>query len=141
MTSQSTTNAPLALIVDDDTTVRIVMRSVLESHGIRVNEASNGVVALQSFEQQTPDIVILDIAMPEKDGLQACAEIRQLQNGKLVPIMMCTGMDDTDSINRAYQVGATDFAIKPLNWPVFGHRIRFMLQAAQTIRDHLAAMP
>jgi len=137
--SQPETEAALALIVDDDTTVRIVMRSVLESHGIRVNEAANGVEALESFDQQTPDIVILDIEMPEKDGLQACADIRHHPNGKLVPIMMSTGMDDTHSINRAYEAGATDFAVKPLNWPIFGHRIRYMLQAARAIREHHAA--
>jgi len=139
MSNQSQPEAALALIVDDDTTVRIVMRSVLESHGIRVNEAGNGIAALQSFDEETPDIVILDIEMPEKDGLEACADIRHHSKGKLVPIMMSTGMDDTDSINRAYEAGATDFAVKPLNWPIFGHRIRYMLQTAQAVRDHHAA--
>jgi diguanylate cyclase (GGDEF)-like protein/PAS domain S-box-containing protein len=140
MSNQSQLESALALIVDDDTTVRIVMRSVLESHGIRVNEAGNGIEALQSFDEETPDIVILDIEMPEKDGLEACADIRHHSKGKLVPIMMSTGMDDTDSINRAYEAGATDFAVKPLNWPIFGHRIRYMLQAARAIREHHAAL-
>ncbi len=140
MSNQSQPETALALIVDDDTTVRIVMRSVLESHGIRVNEAANGIEALQRFDDETPDIVILDIEMPEKDGLEACADIRQHSKGKLVPIMMSTGMDDTESINRAYDAGATDFAVKPLNWPIFGHRIRYMLQAARAIREHHAAL-
>lgn len=139
MSNASQHNTALALIVDDDTTVRIVMRSVLESHGIRVNEAENGLKALQSFVEETPDIVILDIEMPEMDGLTACAKIRELDEGKLVPILMSTGMDDTDSINRAYEVGATDFIVKPLNWPIFGHRIRYMLRAAEAIREHQAA--
>ncbi|MEH6358174.1 MAG: EAL domain-containing protein [Pseudomonadales bacterium] len=139
MSNVSPHSTALALIVDDDTTVRIVMRSVLESHGIRVNEAANGVEALQAFAEETPDIVILDIEMPEKDGIEACADIRNDPKGKLVPIMMSTGMDDTASINRAYEVGATDFEIKPINWPIFGHRIRYMLQAAQAIREHHAA--
>jgi len=139
MTNASQPDTALALIVDDDSTVRIIMRSVLESHGIRVNEASNGVEALQVFAEETPDIVILDIEMPEKDGLTACAEIRMEAKGKLVPIMMSTGVDDTESINRAYEAGATDFEIKPINWPIFGHRIRYMLQAAQAIREHHSA--
>lgn len=131
---------PLALIVDDDTTVRTIMRSVLESHSIRVNEACNGLEALHCFEQEPPDIIILDIEMPEKDGLEACADIRHHAKGKLVPIMMSTGMDDTDSINRAYQAGATDFVVKPLNWPIFGHRIRYMLQSAQAVKEHHATL-
>jgi len=139
MSNQSQSETALALIVDDDTTVRIVMRSVLESHGIRVNEAGNGIEALQSFDEETPDIVILDIEMPKKNGLEACADIRHHPKGKLVPIMMSTGMDDTKSINHAYEAGATDFAVKPLNWPIFGHRIRYMLQAARAIREHHAA--
>ena len=65
MSNASQHDTALALIVDDDTTVRIVMRSVLESHGIRVNEAADGVAALQAFAEETPDIVILDIEMPE----------------------------------------------------------------------------
>lgn len=139
MNSASPHDTALALIVDDDTTVRIVMRSVLESHGIRVNEAENGIQALESFANEPPDIVILDIEMPEMDGLKACAKIRKQADGKLVPILMSTGMDDTDSINHAYEAGATDFIVKPLNWPIFGHRIRYMLRAAKAIRDHEAA--
>ena len=140
MTDQQQTQAPLALIVDDDSTVRIVMRSVLESHDIRVNEAADGIAALESFNQETPDIVVLDIEMPKKNGLEACADIRRHPKGKLIPIMMSTGMDDTDSIQLAYDAGATDFAVKPLNWPIFGHRIRYMLQAAQAIHDHHTAL-
>ncbi len=128
MCSQTECKAPLALIVDDDTTVRIVMRSVLESHGIRVNEAENGEKALQSFEKETPDIIVLDIEMPVKDGLQACAEIRRHPKGQFVPIIMSTGVDDTDSIKRAYEAGATDLAVKPINWPCFGQRISCMLR-------------
>ena len=139
MSNVSPDNSALALIVDDDTTVRIIMRSVLESQGIRVNDAADGVEALQAFAEETPDIVILDIMMPEKDGFDTCTDIRNDPKGKLVPIMMSTGIDDTDSINRAYQTGATDFAIKPINWPIFGHRIRYMLQAAKAMHDHLAA--
>jgi len=134
MCSQTECNAPLALIVDDDTTVRIVMRSVLESHGIRVNDAEDGEKALQIFEKETPDIIVLDIEMPVKDGLQTCAEIRRHPKGQLIPILLSTGHDDTGTLSKGYDAGATDFVIKPLNWSIFGHRIRYMLQAAQAIR-------
>lgn len=124
-----------ALVVDDDITIRIAMRSVLESHNFCVTEAADGEEALALFEETRPDIIILDIEMPNLDGLSACAEIRNRANGKHLPILMSTGMDDEESINSAYEVGATDFIVKPITWPVFGHRVRYMLRSSQAIAD------
>lgn len=125
----------LALVVDDDSTIRIAMRSVLEQHHFRVIEAKDGDEALRRFAEISPDIVIMDIEMPERDGLSACREIRRHDTGKQVPILMSTSMDDQDSINKAYEAGATDFIVKPINWPIFGHRVRYMLRAARAIAD------
>lgn len=125
----------LALVVDDDSTIRIAMRNVLEQHHFRVIEAKDGNDALRLFSETPPDIVIMDIEMPERDGLSACREIRRYNTGKQVPILMSTGMDDQNSINKAYEAGATDFIVKPINWPIFGHRVRYMLRAAQAIAD------
>ncbi len=124
-----------ALIVDDDITIRIAMRSVLEGLNFDVTEAADGEEALLRFAEIEPHIIVLDIEMPNLDGLSACAEIRKRPNGKNIPIIMSTGMDDEVSINKAYEVGATDFIIKPITWPVFGHRIRYILRASQAIND------
>ncbi len=123
------------LIVDDDITILIAMRSVLEKHQFEVIEAKCASEALDAFERLDLDIIILDIELPDRNGLEVCEKIRAHQRGKQIPILMSTGMDDQESISKAYEVGATDFIVKPINWPIFGHRVRYMLRASKAIAD------
>lgn len=116
------------LIVDDDFTVRLLAREVLEQAGCVVFENSDGVGVLLQFEEVEPDIVLLDVMLPELDGFTICQGIRALPSGKHTPILMMTGLDDVDSIHRAYQVGATDFVSKPFNWHILAYRVRYMLR-------------
>lgn len=123
----------VVLVVDDDTTMRFLIREVLQQAGFQVIEAENGQQALDLFEQVIPDIVLMDVSMPEKDGYATCLEIRQMPQGHYLPILMATGFDDMASVNRAYSAGATDFLIKPINWTVLGHRVRYMLRSARNL--------
>jgi len=124
-----------ALVVDDDATIRLVMRGVLEKEGFTVIEAEDGEVAVRQYSAHQPDLVIMDIEMPNKDGLTACSEMRAQTVSKVVPILMSTGMDDVESINAAYHAGATDFIVKPLNWKIFSHRVRYLQRASIAIDD------
>ena len=126
---------PLVLVVDDDITMRLLMREALEQGGFNVIEAGDGHEALATFEQETPDVVLLDVMMPGMDGFATCSALRCLPSGKLTPILMMTGLDDIDSIIHSYQVGATDFVTKPLNWLLLGYRVRYMLRASNTMQD------
>ncbi len=101
-TSASAKERPLVLIVDDDFTIRLLMREALEQAGFLVTEADCGPAALTSFTQHQPEIVLLDVVMPDVDGFTTCAALRKLPSGARVPIIMATGLDDLDSINRAY---------------------------------------
>lgn len=65
--------------------------------------------------------------MPEMDGFTACKAIRSLPNGKHVPVLMMTGLDDMESIDRAFTVGATDFISKPINWAIY--KISYQIHA------------
>jgi DNA-binding response OmpR family regulator len=123
--------SPLVLIVDDDITVRLLVRRCLEKVGFVVEEASDGEKALSSFENLHPDIVLLDVRMPGMDGFEVCEEIRKLLEGNLTPVLMVTGLDDMESINRAYEAGATDFITKSVNWEVLSHHVRFILRASK----------
>ena len=69
------------------------------------------------------------------NGYQACTNIRSLPGGADLPIVMVTGRDDTASIDQAYEAGATDFVVKPINWPLLVHRIRYILRGARTLVD------
>jgi diguanylate cyclase (GGDEF)-like protein/PAS domain S-box-containing protein len=126
---------PIALIVDDDAMMRLLIRQTLERAGLACHEAPNGTLAVEKFAELRPDIVLLDVMMPEMDGYEACRRLREKDPSAVVPVLMLTGLDDLDSINRAYQVGATDFISKPINWGVLGHRVRYILRASQAFRD------
>ncbi|MEE8343195.1 MAG: EAL domain-containing protein [Gammaproteobacteria bacterium] len=126
---------PLALVADDDQTMRILMRQVLEEAGFDVVESDDGEKALADFKAQPPDVVLLDVEMPEMDGYTVCREIRKLAAGKYVPIVMVTGLDDTESVNQSFEAGATDFISKPINWAVLGHRIRYIRRSADIFKE------
>ncbi|MEO5376600.1 MAG: response regulator [Magnetococcus sp. DMHC-6] len=123
-------SSPIALIVDDDLMQRLPMRGSLQQAGFLVKEASNGQQALQLFDTIQPDIVLLDVMMPGMDGFATCQALRQKPTGKNLPILMVTGMDDVDSINHAYQVGATDFITKPINWALLPYRVRYSFRSS-----------
>ena len=135
MSTPSKDAKPLALIVDDDAMMRLLIRQTLERAGFVCHEALNGAAGLDEFSTLQPDIVLMEVMMPEMDGYEACARLRQRADGGLVPVLMLTGLDDMESINRAYEVGATDFISKPISWGVLGHRARYILRASQAFRD------
>lgn len=108
----------LVLVVDDDDIERTLICEVLEKANFGAVEAANGVEAVEAARNLRPDIVFLDVFMPEMDEFEACAAIRQLPGNDHLPILPVTGADDTESVERAYDVGATDFMSKPLNWPL-----------------------
>ncbi len=126
---------PRVLIVDDDATMRLLMRHTLKKADFEVEEAVDGEPALDIFKQHAPDIILLDVMMPNMDGFTTCAEIRKLPNGEHVPILLVTGLDDMDSINKAYEAGATDFITKPITFPLLSHRVRYVLRASLAIEN------
>jgi DNA-binding response OmpR family regulator len=77
--------------------------------GLEVCEADSGAQALERFATAHPDIVVPDVIMPGLDGFATCAKLRESVGGNRVPILIMTGLDDTESIAHAYEQGATDF--------------------------------
>lgn len=130
-------STPLALIVDDDITLRVLAREALEQAGCRVEDAATGQEALEAFQRETPDIILLDVVMPGMDGFATCAALRKLPGGASVPVLIMTGLDDVKSIATAYDAGATDFVTKPWNALVLSHRVRYMLRASQAVAELL----
>lgn len=124
----------LAIVADDDAAIRKLMRSALVRGGFDVIDVENGALACAAFAEHEPAIVVLDVEMPVQDGFSSCAQIRRLPGGENVPIVMVAGRDDIESVDYAYQAGATDFISKPFNWPIFGHRIQHILRASKDYR-------
>ena len=123
------------LVVDDDPPTRMLMRESLTAAGFEVIEARDGDEALAGWRQSSPDLVLLDVVMPGMDGFEVCRRLREMPHGDEVPVLMATGLEDVDSINRAYLVGATDFITKPINWALIGHRVRYMVRGGRLQRS------
>jgi diguanylate cyclase (GGDEF)-like protein len=126
---------PLVLVVDDDDSARLIARASLEHAGLAVEEAANGREGVDAFERLRPDLILMDVLMPEMDGFAACAAIRSLPGGGPVPILMMTGLDDVESIRKAYLAGATDFTTKPIQGTVLGHRANYLIRAGRAFGD------
>ncbi len=122
-------NAPLILVVDDDPSLRLFLREALEVKGFRVVEAGNGAEGVALCSDHRPELIILDVNMPQMDGFEACAAIRRLPGHETTPILILTGLDDLESVSRAHEAGANDFAVKPISLPILDHRVRYMLRA------------
>lgn len=100
------------LIVDDAAFMRMMIKDILGKNGYTViGEAENGAVAVEKYMELNPDIVIMDITMPEMDGLQAVREIRK--RDPQAKIIMCSAMGQQAMVIDAIQSGAKDFIVKP----------------------------
>lgn len=120
------------LIVDDDPGARLLIGTALEMAGFRILLAADGETALQLFAAQPADCVILDVVMPGMSGFDVCSALRSLPDTGHVPILMQTSLDDMESVNRAYDAGATDFSSKGINPMLLAQRIKFLVRAKQT---------
>ncbi|MDH3510400.1 MAG: response regulator [Gammaproteobacteria bacterium] len=115
------------LIADDDPMTRALVRGSLEQLGYKVEEAADGLETLEALSQYKPDILLLDIKMPGMDGIETLKKLRKRPDGKDLPVIMLTGLADSDSAAKAAAAGATDYVTKPINWRLLGQRIRHQL--------------
>ena len=117
------------LLVDDDRTARFTIKKTLEKQGYLVNEAISGEQALQYCERIQPDLIIVSAIMPGIDGFETCEKITHRFGKNAVPIIMITALDNEASINKAFEVGSSDYISKPINFSLFKHRVERLLSA------------
>src|SRR5574337_631193 len=123
------------LIIDDDALTRALAVEALREAGFNVVEAESGEAGLAAFEAVRPDLVLLDVVMPGLDGFEVCRRIRTHPRLSHVPVIMLTGLEDTESIEKAYDSGATDFISKPINWALLRYRIGYAMRAAGALDE------
>ena len=128
-------NPRLVLVIDDDQTAHLWAKRYLSTAGFALISALNGHEGITAFKQHSPDIVLVDIDMPEMDGFATCTAIRQLPDGKNTPLLMVTGTEDSERVALSYQAGATDFVVKPVNWKVLIHRLHYMIKACDLVKQ------
>jgi diguanylate cyclase (GGDEF)-like protein len=120
------------MVVDDEATIRLMTRRFLEHADFTVIDVASGARACRQFELTQPDLILLDVDMPDMGGFEVCRWIRAQRSGTHVPIVMVTGREDPDSVKGAYDAGATDFIVKPIAWAVLAYRLHYILRASQT---------
>ncbi len=106
------TGAKTVLIVEDSPTQAFRLRSLLENRGLRVKTAENGAVGLKLLQELEPDVIVLDVEMPEMDGLQVCHAIKSSPKTENIPVIMFTAQEDRDVIVNILQLGVIDFIPK-----------------------------
>lgn len=129
------TKTNLVLVVDDDEAARLMTTITLEQSGFQVVEAVDCASARARFAERKPDIVLLDVLLPDGDGFSLCRELLQDPRGHDLPVAMVTGLGDIESIHHAYESGATDFITKPVSWGSLPYRLQFILRAKKAFHD------
>ncbi len=139
---------PIILVVDDDPFMRQLLRRVMEKEGYKVVEAANGEQGLEAYKRLKPHLVLLDALMPVMDGFTCCTKLQMLgddssldgedvgnaesiEDDSRTPVLMITGLDDPESVDRAFAVGATDYVMKPIHFAVLRQRVRRLIQQSR----------
>jgi DNA-binding response OmpR family regulator len=116
------------LLVDDEPRIRRVLRLALEDEGYQVAEAADGYDALAALRREPPDVVLLDIMLPDRDGFTVCREIRRTSD---VPVIMVTARTDSHDVVAGLEAGADDYVTKPLVAKELSARIRALLRRVE----------
>ncbi|ACB50008.1 two-component response regulator [Crocosphaera subtropica ATCC 51142] len=127
----------LILIVDDDRTMRYLLKMAMEEEGYQVIEAKEGQQCLEEYHRHRPDMVLLDALMPGMDGFTCCQKLRSVESDVYLPILMITALDDQESIDQAFLAGATDYITKPIFWSVLSRRVNHLLLTCQALRESM----
>jgi two-component system alkaline phosphatase synthesis response regulator PhoP len=119
------------LIVDDELDALTALKRALEADNYNVVEASDGLSAIEKVKTEKPDVVLLDLMMPEMDGIEACKHLKSDPMYKHIPIIMLTAKGEIDNKIEGIEMGADDYVTKPFNLHELKARIKMVLRRAQ----------
>jgi DNA-binding response OmpR family regulator len=126
------------LVVDDEEAIAEAVRARLESEGYRVFVAGDGPEAIRICDEETPDLVVLDLMLPGMDGLEVC---RRIQRDRWVPVLMLTARTEEADKVAGFAVGADDYLTKPFSLRELVVRVKAILRRVERIRGAEAAEP
>jgi DNA-binding response OmpR family regulator len=118
------------LFVDDDPILREFASVNLSTEKATIETAPDGQAALDAIRQNQPDMVLLDLEMPVLDGFEVLRALRADPRTESLPVIVVTGREDVEAVDRAFSLGATSFVVKPLNWRLISHQVRYVHRTA-----------
>ena len=124
-----------ALIVDDEKTNRLILKSLLVKQGYQTIEAVNGQEAIDLFHQEHPSIIFMDVMMPVLDGYEATRQIKAASANHFVPVIFLTAMSDEEALAQCIEAGGDDFLVKPYDRLILQSKIRSMQRIAALNRE------
>ena len=120
------------LVADDEIKIRETIKDYLTAKGFDVTLAKDGEVAVYTAEEESFDLILLDVLMPKKDGLTACKEIRSFTD---VPILFLSALGQEENLLKGYKYGADDYIVKPFPLAVLTEKISAMIRRHKGLRD------
>ena len=117
------------LVIDDDITICETLKAYFEKEGYEVKAVNDGISGIDSFKLYNPDIVLLDIVLPKKDGWQVCREIREVSNQ---PVIMISAKNETFDKVLGLELGADDYVVKPFDIKELSARVKAVLRRTRT---------
>ena len=102
---------------------------------MRILEAKDGYEALELVANNVPDFVFMDVDMPGISGIETCRRLRARDDATDIPVLIVTGADDQETIDLGFEAGATQYITKPLNWPLLGRLVKYMLRSADNLQE------
>jgi DNA-binding response OmpR family regulator len=134
---------PKILVVDDKSTNRKLLKTVLtkdkDTKDYEVIEAGSGKAALEAVKNDPPDIILLDIMMPEMDGFEVCTELKEDPQYNAIPILFITAMEKVEEKVKGFEVGAADYITKPINQKEVKARVKAHLRIREAEDERLQA--
>ncbi len=128
-------DVPKVLVVDDHAASRMTAVALLGMEGYEVIEAENGSAALYLVSEKQPDLILLDVMMPEMDGFEVCQLLKQDEQTRLIPVIFITALNDRRSRIRGIEVGADDFLSKPFDRVELAARVKSLVRQKRLNED------
>jgi len=127
LTGRDMGGKPKILIVDDDPDALDTMAAILETRDYLVLTATSGLEGVSTARTEKPDLIVLDVMMPELDGFEACRMIKESAEIKDIPVILLTGLGIVGDIEKGFAAGAADFVVKPINWDLLFSKIKQLI--------------
>lgn len=119
---------PIVLIADDVEANRLVLKDIISEMGYQAVLAENGIQALKLAQHIKPQLIILDVAMPEMDGYEACRRLKEDTDTKEIPVIFISALDEPNDIVRGFSLGGEDYIVKPFISEVVKARVGLHLK-------------